>query len=113
MATALFMPSMSPASADAETYAPLVETTCSYEQIVAALRVEDPSLSAMLDQYPIAQDKLREFVALSVDQRYERIDQGLDDNPDWQARLEEKLATPAGADTQQALLDVAATCLSY
>lgn len=63
-----------PAVASAEPGdGPLIETTCSYAQLVAALRVENPELAALLDKNPDAQAKLQQLVALPVDERKQRL----------------------------------------
>lgn len=92
---------------------PVIDTTCNYDQIVAALRVEGPELASALDANPEAQTKLREFVALSPDHRRQRIDQRLSANPQWRAILEQKRATPQGQEKEQMLLRVADTCPNY
>lgn len=92
---------------------PLIETTCSYAQLEAALQVEAPQASARLAQRPDAQAKLRELVALPVDQRRQRVQQFLDRNPDVRARIDEKRNTPEGQQKVQMLTRVADTCHDY
>lgn len=92
---------------------PLIQTTCSYAQIDAALRVEDPEAAALLDESPQAQAKLQEFVALPVDQRKQRLQKFLDERPQWRAKIEEKRNSPEGQDKIQMLARVADTCHNY
>jgi hemophore-related protein len=92
---------------------PLIETTCSYDQLRAALQVEDPTLVAVLDENPQAQAKLRAFIALPADQRKQRLQQRLDQNPDWQAKIDEKRSTPEGQEKIQMMQRIAATCQTY
>lgn len=92
---------------------PVINTTCNYDQIVAALRVEAPELASVLDANPEAQAKLHELVALSPDQRRQRIDQRLAANPDWRTTLDQKRATPQGQEKEKMLLRVARTCHNY
>ncbi|MGV0594997.1 hemophore-related protein [Mycolicibacterium porcinum] len=99
--------------AEAKPLDPVINTTCSYDQIVAALRVEAPDLASALDDNPGAQAKLRELVALSPDQRRQRIDQKLSANPQWRTTLEQKRATPEGREKEKMLLRVADTCHNY
>src|SRR5882724_4375479 len=75
---------------------PLIETTGSYPQLMAALQVEAPDASARLAEHPEAQAKLRAFVALPIDQRRQRVQQFLDRNPDVRAKIDEKRDTPEG-----------------
>lgn len=92
---------------------PLIRTSCSYAQIVAALRVEAPDLAARLDQRPDAQAKLQDFIALPVDQRKQLLQERLDANPDWRAKIDEKSGTPEGQQTIQMLGRIADTCHRY
>jgi hemophore-related protein len=92
---------------------PLIETTCSYAQLEAALQVEAPEASARLAERPDAQAKLQELVALPVDQRRQRLQQFLDRNPDVRAKIEQKRNTPEGQQKVQMLARIADTCHNY
>ena len=92
---------------------PLIQTTCSYAQIVAALRVEAPDAAARLDKRPDAQAKLQGFIALPVDQRKQRLQERLDANPQWRAKIDEKRGTPEGQEKIQMLGRIADTCHGY
>lgn len=92
---------------------PLIETTCSYAQLEAALQVEAPEASARLAERPDAQAKLQEVVALPIDQRKQRLQQFLDRNPDVRAKLDEKRGTPEGQEKIQMLARIADTCHNY
>lgn len=92
---------------------PLIETTCSYGQLMAALQVEAPEASARLAQRPDAQAKLQEFVALPVDQRKQRVQGFLNRNPDVRAKIDERRNTPEGQAKVQMLAGIAATCHNY
>lgn len=92
---------------------PLIETTCSYEQLAAALQVQAPQASARLAEHPDAQAKLRALIALPIDQRKERINGFLDRNPDVRARVEEKRNTPEGQQKVATLAHIADTCHDY
>jgi hemophore-related protein len=105
--------SFSPVASAAPGDGPLIETTCSYAQLEAALQVEAPEASAPLAQRPDAQAKLQELVALSVDQRRQRLRQFLDRNPDVRAKIEEKSGTPEGQQKIQMLARIADTCHNY
>lgn len=92
---------------------PLIETTCSYAQLEAALQVESPTAAARLAERPDAQKKLQQLVALPVDERKVRVQSFLDRNPDVQAKIDEKRSTPEGQQKIQMLARVANTCHNY
>jgi hemophore-related protein len=52
---------------------PLVNTTCSYSQVVAALNAQSPDLAKELSAYPIAQTMLQRFLASPPDQRQQMV----------------------------------------
>lgn len=56
------------ASADPDL-GPAVNTTCTYDQLVAALNAQDPTLAAFFDSTPEMQSGLRQFLAGSPSQR--------------------------------------------
>ena len=101
-----------PASAD-PARTPLIETTCSYEQLESALQVEAPQLAARLAQNPDAQNDVRNFLALSVDQRHQRVQEVLARNPGWQQKIDKKRATPEGQEKVAMMKRVADTCHGY
>lgn len=101
------------AVASAEPTGLLIETGCSYDQLTAALRVEMPQLAERLDGNANAQQKLRDFLDLSVDQRRDRVHGFLDRNPDVQRMIDEKRATPEGQDKVAKLNRIADTCPNY
>jgi hemophore-related protein len=92
---------------------PLIQTTCSYPQLMAAMQVEAPNASARLAERPQAQAKLQEFVALPIDQRKQRVQRFLDRNPDVRAMIEQKRNTPEGQAKLQTAAEIAATCHNY
>lgn len=92
---------------------PLIETTCSYAQLEAALQVEAPTAAARLAERPDAQAKLQELVALPVDARRARVQSFLDRNPDVQNMIDEKRSTPEGQQKVQMLARIADTCHNY
>jgi len=59
---------------------PIVNTTCSYPQAVAALNAQDPAAAAQFDSSPLAQSALREFLA-SPPSRRMQIAQQLESSP--------------------------------
>jgi hemophore-related protein len=56
------------ASADPDL-GPIVNTTCSYPQVMAALNAQDPAAAAQLNASPFAQSALRQFLAAPPSQR--------------------------------------------
>jgi hemophore-related protein len=56
------------ASADPDL-SPIVNTTCSYSQVVSALNAQTPAAAAQLNGSPSAQAALRGFLDSSPDQR--------------------------------------------
>lgn len=91
----------------------LIETTCSYDQLDAALRTEAPDLASELAQHPAAQSKLRDFLALPVDQRRQQVQGALDRNPQWRSTIEQKANTPDGQQKAAMLARLADTCHDY
>ncbi len=91
----------------------LIETTCSYAQVDAALQAEAPQLADRLQQRPEAQSKVQELLALPVPERRDRVQGFLDRNPDVRAAVETRKSTPEGQDTVAKLNRVADTCHNY
>jgi hemophore-related protein len=51
----------------------LINTTCGYSQVVAALDAQSPELSNQFNTQPMAQSMLRTFLASPVDQRQQIV----------------------------------------
>lgn len=96
------------ASADPLT-ADLVNTSCSYTQIAAALNAQAPDLAALLNSRPQMQARLQKFLALPVDQRQQRIAQQQSANP----QMQQLIAAQIGAQGEQEITQVANTCVNY
>lgn len=111
LAAALSLMSAAPASA--QPGGPLIETTCNYAQIQAALQVESPDASTRLAEHPDAQAKVQKLLSLPIDERRQRVQSFLDRNPDVAAKIEQKRNTPEGQDKLQMLRRVADTCHNY
>lgn len=58
------------ASADPDL-GPAVNTTCTYDQVMAAMNAQDPTVAAFFSAWPPMQAGLREFLAASPGQRTE------------------------------------------
>lgn len=91
----------------------LIDTTCSYPQVTAALQAEAPQMADRLKQRPEAQSKVQELLALPVPERRERVQGFLDRNPDVRASVETRKSTPQGQETLAKLNRVAETCHNY
>ena len=48
---------------------PIVNTTCSYSQLVAALNAQGPTVAEAFNASPLTQSQLRRFLAAPPDQR--------------------------------------------
>ena len=88
---------------------PLIDTTCSYDQIVSALGAEAPDLAQALSDHPQAQAKLKQFLSLPTDQRQQQVQQALTAHPQWQGMIDQK----AGSAQAQQIMQVANTCHNY
>lgn len=62
------------ASADPD-FGPLISTTCTYDQAMAAVHAENPMAAQYLDASPPNQEFLRVFLGSTPDQRANLIDQ--------------------------------------
>jgi hemophore-related protein len=54
---------------------PIVDTTCNYGQVMAALNATDPATAAQLNQSPMAQSYLRNFLAAPPPKRAQMAQQ--------------------------------------
>jgi hemophore-related protein len=86
------------ASADPDV-SPLINTTCSYPQVVAALNAQSPDLANQLNASPMAQSSLQRFLASPPDSRQQTVQQL--QNTRW------------GRQYASALLQIANTCNNY
>ena len=86
---------------------PLIETTCSFPQIDAALHAVAPELASRLDANPERKAQVEEFFNLPVEQRQEKLDTFLANHPN--------IAGQEGDfDTVRAkALEIAETCQNY
>ena len=48
---------------------PIVNTTCSYPQVMSALNAQDPAVAAQFNAFPTNESFLRQFLASPPDQR--------------------------------------------
>lgn len=82
---------------------PVINTTCSYSQVVSAINAQNPAVAAGLSASPSSQAALRGFLVSSPEER-EQIVQELRGKPGSQQYFQEY----AGA-----VLQVANTCNNY
>ena len=86
------------ASADPDL-GPIINTTCSYPQVMAALNAQDPAAAAQFNASPMAQSALRQFLASP---------------PSRRMAMAQQIASSPGAQQNFGLIQqVAATCNNY
>ena len=86
------------ASADPDL-GPIVNTTCNYGQVMAALNAQDPAAAAQFNQSPVAQSYLHQF---------------LNSPPSRRMAMAQQIASSPGAEQQFGLVQqVAATCNNF
>ena len=86
------------ASADPDM-GPIVNTTCNYSQVMAALNAQNPAAAAKFNSSPIAQSYLRQFLAAPPPQR--------------QTMAQQAMSTPGAAQQFGIVQQVAATCNNF
>lgn len=86
------------ASADPDL-GPIVNTTCSYPQVMAALNAQDPAAAGQFNSSPMAQAALRRFLAASPSDRM--------------AMAEQMQGSPRAQQYFGLIQGIAATCNNY
>ena len=86
------------ASADPDL-GPIVNTTCGYPQVMAALNAQDPAAAAQFNASPMSQSFLRQFLASPPSQR--------------QQMVQEVQGTPGTEQYVGTVVQVANTCNNY
>ena len=61
--------------ASADPMDPVINTTCNYGQVMAALNATDPATAAQLNQSPVAQSYIRQFLAAPPPRRAQMAQQ--------------------------------------
>lgn len=56
-------------------FGPVINTTCTYEQVMAALNAQEPALAAQFNASPFAQGALRSFLASGPAERQQTVTQ--------------------------------------
>ena len=78
---------------------PIVNTTCNYSQVMAALNAQDPATAAQFNSSPVAQSYLHQF---------------LNSPPSQRMVMAQQLASSPGAQQNFGLIQqVATTCNNY
>jgi hemophore-related protein len=72
--------------ASADPIDTLINSTCTYQQAVAALNAESPDLAAQFNAQPMAKAQLRQFIAMNPDQRRASV-QAAQSSPLWNAYI--------------------------
>jgi hemophore-related protein len=78
---------------------PLINTTCSYGQVISALNAERPDLAAEFNQEPMAQAMLNSFLAAPVVERQQMV-----------ARIQR---TTMGQQYMGGIMQIAGNCNNY
>ncbi len=78
---------------------PLINTTCSYSQVMAALNEQRPDLANEFAEEPMAASMLSSFLASPVDQRQQMVQ-----------RIQ---STPMGQQYIGSIMQIASTCNNY
>ncbi|WP_225727853.1 MULTISPECIES: hemophore-related protein [unclassified Nocardia] len=90
--------------------APLLDTTCSFDQVDKALHAKAPLLANMLDNNPAQKAEIQQKFNLPPDQRRAELQKAIDANPDAAAQAEND---PRAAGIAEQLRQVAAACHNY
>jgi hemophore-related protein len=85
--------------ASADPLDPIVNTTCNYGQVMAAMNATDPGAAAQFNSSPIAQGYLRQFLSASPPKR--------------QQMAQQIQAMPQAAAYFNTIQQVAAVCNNY
>ncbi|WP_051021135.1 hemophore-related protein [Nocardia araoensis] len=91
----------------------LLETTCSFAQIDAAVHAQFPDVAARLDAHPERKAKLQEFLGLPVEQRKQRAKEFLDRHPEAKVEFEEHRNSPQAQQHREKMRVIADTCHNY
>ncbi|WP_327112327.1 hemophore-related protein [Nocardia sp. NBC_01730] len=107
---ALFLSPAIAAADPMELAAPLLDSTCSFAQVDAALHAKAPQLASMLDANPTQKAELQRKFDQPVEQRRAELRRTIDANPEAARDAENDPRTTQLRDT---LRVVAESCHSY
>ncbi|MBJ8344188.1 hemophore-related protein [Antrihabitans sp. YC2-6] len=111
--TALVVTPATAAADPASPAGPLLETTCSFEQIDAAMHVTTPQLAQRLDENPERKAQVEAFFELPVAERQGALEQFLAAHQRLQERREELRNSPRADEFQAKAQEIADTCHNY
>ncbi|MFF0818579.1 hemophore-related protein [Rhodococcus sp. NPDC003318] len=92
---------------------PLLQSTCSFTQIDAALHATAPGLGSLLDSYPQVERQLTVLFDQPADRRQREVDLYLAANPQLATTADQLLTGPRAEMIHGTLAVVAATCHNY
>lgn len=110
-ATTLLVPAV--AAASPASSLPLVQSTCSFAQIDAALHATSPALGYLIDTYPQVKQELTILFEQPVAQRQQYVDGYLAADPQLAGTADQLLTGPRAEAVHRTLAVVADTCHSY
>ncbi|MFE3193871.1 hemophore-related protein [Nocardia sp. NPDC059240] len=111
IAGSLLIPGL--ASAQPANGSGLLDTTCTYAQIDAALRAQAPDAAAKLDGDANKQARLQELLSLPVDQRKAKAQEYLDAHPEARDKMQQKRNSPEFQQKKAAMQAVLDGCHNY
>ncbi|MFE3188915.1 hemophore-related protein [Nocardia sp. NPDC059240] len=109
-AVALALAPATASASPADLVAPLLNSTCSFAQVDAALHAKAPALASMLDQNPDTKAELKAKFDQSPEQRKAEVDQYLADNPD---AANQAASDPRAGGIAATIQQVADVCNNY
>ncbi|MTE11361.1 hemophore-related protein [Nocardia aurantiaca] len=109
-AVALTLAPATASASPADLVAPLLNSTCTFTQVDAALHDKAPALAQFLDQNPDTKAELKAKFDQSPAERQAELDQYLKDNPD---AADQAAADPRAGGIAAAIQQVADTCHNY
>ncbi|MBJ8340738.1 hemophore-related protein [Antrihabitans sp. YC3-6] len=96
-----------------DIFDPLLDSTCNFGQIDAALHDRAPEVAAQLDQMPEQKAQLAVLFDLPVDQRRMAIDAYLAANPGMSGRAEQLANSLEAEQARPVIQSIADSCSSY
>lgn len=109
----LLTPAASASADPADLFDPLLNSTCSFNQIDGSLHDRYPDIAARLDGMPEQKTELQSLFELPIERRHSAVNDYLAQNPGLRDRAEQLVNSPAGAQASPIIQDVANTCHNY
>lgn len=92
---------------------PLIDTTCTYDQVIAGINDLDPGMGQEIANFPPAANRLQQFLALPNDQRQQFIDGELSTHPRAEKIIDAIEGDPGGQEDLTILDQVSQSCSKY